>query len=60
MSNLTDVWFTEVQLYEIITALNYRLNFLEDENKRDEIRSIISHLEHCLQKRNTKQWDENV
>jgi len=60
MSNLIDVWFTEVQLYEIITALNYRLNFLEDENKRDEIRSIISHLEHCLQKINTKQWDENV
>ena len=60
MSDLVDVWFTEEQLHEIIFALNLRINVLKEEGKQDEVRSIISHLEHCLQKRNTKQWEENV
>ena len=55
MSNLIDVWFTEEQLHEIIFALNLRINVLKEESKQDEVRSIISHLEHCLQKRNSKQ-----
>ena len=58
MSDLVDVWFTEEQLHEIIFALNLRVNVLNEETKKDEIHSIISHLEHCLQKRNFKQWND--
>ena len=60
MSDLIDVWFTKEQLDSIIIACSERIMFSNDKNQIEKLKPIVAHLEHCLQKRNTKQWDENV